>query len=72
VVRLGEQRPAVAGETLEHPVVPQGQLVVERLGEQPLDRRAQLPVAAGSGDGGAVHVLADVEGLVVHPDRAAE
>ena len=72
VVDLGDDRPAVVGQALDQPQLPQRLGHVQALAEHPAGQVAQLLVAARAGHGGVPHVVQDLEVRVVDPQRPAE
>ena len=71
VVRLGDEREAVALEALDEPHLPQRLGAVERLRVDPRGERAQLRLRAGRRQRGVAHVVLEVEAGVVDPQRTA-
>ncbi len=68
VVDLRDDGEAVALEALDDPELPQRLLAVEALGEDAPDHALELTLGSRSGQPRVAHVVADVEGGVVHPD----
>ena len=68
---LGDRREAAVREPLDEPDLPERAVAIERLGRDPRRQGLQLPAAAGLGQPRVVHVVGDVEALVVDPDRQA-
>ena len=72
MVRFGQQRESPALEPLDQVHLPQGPLQVELPAHDARDELAQLRVGSRPGQGGAAHVVRDVEGLVVDPHRVRQ
>ena len=72
VMDLGDQRPAILGESFDHPVLPQRVIAVEPLRHHPRHQLGELLVAAGLRQGGPADVIAEIKVRVVHPDRPPE
>ena len=72
LVGLVEQRDPAVGEPLDEVDLPQRPLPVQRPRDDPGDQLAQLVGAARPGQRGAAYVVADVEVVVVDPDRVGE
>ena len=71
VVRLADQREAVALEALHEPHLPERLRAVEPLGEDPPDQQRELVVVARRGQRGVADVVLEVEARVVHPHGPA-
>jgi hypothetical protein len=69
---LREQRPAAALDALKEPRFPQRPVAVEPLREYPPRQLAQLPGPARLRHRGMPHVVADLEVLIVGPDRVED
>ena len=72
VMRLGDQRPAIALEPLHHPELPQRPCPVKVLGQDAAGQVAQLVIASRRGNSGAPDVVEDRKVRVVDPDRTPE
>src|SRR5215203_1245128 len=72
VVDLGDDRPAVVGQALYQPQLPQGLGQVQTLAEHAAGQVAQLLLAARTRHRGVPHVVQDLEVRVVHPHGPAE
>ena len=70
VMDLGEERPALVLEALDHPDLPERLGAVQVLGEDPRGGGAQLLLCARRGHGAVAQVVAEVEVGIVDPDRA--
>ena len=71
VVRLRQQREALAGQALHQPQLPQRLRAVELLGEDPAGHSPQLFLRAGRRQRRVPDVVLEVEGRVVGPERSA-
>ena len=71
VVGLADDREAVAVEALGEPHLPERLGAVELLGEDPRRKVSQLLLGARGREGGAPHVVLEVQMRVVDPDRPA-
>ena len=71
VVRLADQREAVALEALHEPHLPERLRAVEPLGEDAPGQQRELVVVARRGQRGVADVVLEVEARVVDPDRLA-
>ena len=69
LVRLVEQGDVAIGEALDEVDLPQRAAAVERPRHDPGRQLAQLVERAGTWQGGAAYVVAEVELLVIDPDR---
>ena len=72
VVHLGNQRPAIPGESLDDPVLPQRVIAVEPLGHHPGHQVGELLVSPGRRQGGPPDVITKIEVRVLNPDRPPE
>ena len=72
LVGLVEQRDPAVGQPLDEVDLPQRPGPVERPRDDPRDQLAQLLGVARAGQRGAAYVVADVEVLVVDPDRVGQ
>ena len=71
VVGLGDEGEPLAGQPLDHPQLPQRLRAVELLGEDARGHVAQLLLGARRRQRGVAHVVFEVEGRIVDPERAA-
>jgi hypothetical protein len=71
VVRLGDQREAVALEALHEPHLPERLRAVEALREDAPDQKRELVVVARGGERRVPDVVVEVQARVVHPNRLA-
>ncbi len=72
LVGLVEQGDPAVGKPLDEVDLPQRPAPIEGTRDDPRDQVTQLLGVAGAGQRGAAHVVADVEVLVVDPDRGGE
>ena len=72
LVRLVEQRHLAVGQPLDEVDLPERAAPVERTGDDPAHELAELVGRARAGQRGAAYVVAEVEGLVVDPDRVGD
>ena len=71
VMRLADDRELVPANAFHEPQFPQRLVAIELLGEEPADQLLQLGLAARDGQGGAAHVVLEVELRLVDPHGPA-
>ena len=69
---LADERPALFGEPVDHPDVPEGAAAVQLDGHQTAHQIAQLVFVAGRRHRAVVDVVGEVERLVIDPHGSAE
>jgi hypothetical protein len=68
LMRLAEQREAIALDSLDEVHLPEGVASVEWTAHDPRDQVVELAQRAGGRQRGPAHMEGDIEALVVHPD----
>ena len=72
VVNLGDERPPLPRQTLDHPQLPERLAPIENLREDPPGEVAKLVASAGRRDRGVADVVQDLEVGIVDPDGSSD